>query len=127
MPRPRTLRTARRPLANTKGPTMNRHHTITAAANLRTIATLYPDLETALGTKEQHNNAGYITGSKPGSALPLNTKASEVKGEIDTWTNHLAQALIDNIDWKLPNPPTTPRILKDIADFRIGHLDRKST
>lgn len=100
----------------------DRHHTITAAANLRTIATLYPDLEAALGTKEQHNNAGYITGSKPGSALPLNTKASEVKGEIDTWTNHLAQVLIDNIGWKLPNPPTTPRILKDIADFRIGHF-----
>lgn len=100
----------------------DRHHAITAAKNLRTIATLYPELETALGTKEQPDNTGYISTGKPGSTIPLNVKASEVKREIDTWASHLAQVLIDNIGWKLPNPPTTPRILKDIADFRIGHF-----
>lgn len=107
-----------------QGDTLNndRHHAITAAANLRTIATLYPDLVTALGTKEQPDDVGKLSARKPGSTIPINVKASEVKHEIDTWAFHLAQTLVDNIGWKLPNPATTPRILKDIADFRIGHF-----
>lgn len=100
----------------------DRHHAITAAKNLRTIAKLYPELEIALGTKEQLPDTGYITTGKPGSTLPLNTKASEVKGEIDQWASGLAQTLITNIDWIPPTPTTTPRILEDIARMRIGHF-----
>ncbi|HLS00535.1 MAG TPA: hypothetical protein VK054_00915 [Beutenbergiaceae bacterium] len=91
----------------------------------RTITT-GEELEKTLGTKPKPENAGYITGQKPGSALPLNTKASEVKGEIDTWAHQLAQTLITEIEWKPPNPPTTPRILQDIANMRIGHFTESS-
>lgn len=95
--------------------------------HLLRIAELWPDLEARLGKQgaTDHDGSGRPKKAAGETPAPIDHGVADHIATIQDWTAYLGRTLLDETDWKPPHDVSTPSILRNIAEWRIGHFTQR--